>query len=217
MAGGRRNKSGRIHVLVADDHLPVLKGIRAQLRSTPDIVVVGLATSGAQAVDMATRLLPNVIVMDCDMPGAMPSAEAARQILELSRQIRIIGVCDQPLGGRAIKTMFECGAAGIIEKTTLCEELLFAVRTVHLGHRYLGRSLADVIVTNFICPKANSLPSDVEGLSSCEAEIHRMTLEGMSAKQIAAKRNCSSRTVETIRRHIRLKAARKSAVHPPVQ
>ncbi len=117
---------GRLRVLLADDHEIVRQGLVMLLEEEQTIEVVGEATNGREAVALASRLLPDVVVMDMSMPG-MNGDEATRQIKKDLPQIRIIGLSmwEEP---EMQRRMVQAGAESYILKTAPAEELLAAIR-----------------------------------------------------------------------------------------
>jgi DNA-binding NarL/FixJ family response regulator len=129
-----------IRVIVADDHDLVRQGVRALLENAPDIEVVGEAENGQQAVELAKRLQPDVIVMDISMPE-MDGIRATEQIaqLNLSAQIVILSMyANIDLVEQAIRK----GAIGYLLKRSTTAELVNAVQAAHHGEVFLSSALA---------------------------------------------------------------------------
>lgn len=124
-----REPTGKIRVLLAEDHIVVRQAITSRLREEPDIEVVELAAStGELALEIAKRVLPDVIVMDVKMAG-IGGIEATRQIKAILPQVKIIGLSMNPpdLSGRI---MIEAGASAYLTKDISVEELLATIRRV---------------------------------------------------------------------------------------
>jgi DNA-binding NarL/FixJ family response regulator len=115
-----------IRILLADDHRVVRQGFRGLLEQESDFLVVGEAANGVEVVEMAERLLPDVILMDIDMPEK-GGIEATREILQRHPQIRIVGLSVHE-GVEMTKLMLEAGAVGYLNKTTGEDEVCAAVR-----------------------------------------------------------------------------------------
>jgi two-component system CheB/CheR fusion protein len=124
--GGPKPERGMIRILLADDHRVVRQGFRGLLEQESDFLVVGEAANGVEVVEMAERLLPDVILMDIDMPEK-GGIEATREILQRHPQIRIVGLSVHE-GVEMTKLMLEAGAVGYLNKTTGEDEVCAAVR-----------------------------------------------------------------------------------------
>jgi DNA-binding NarL/FixJ family response regulator len=115
-----------IRIMLADDHRVVREGLRGILEEQADLEVIGEASDGASAIEMAERLLPDVILMDINMPG-INGIEATRSITERQPQIHIIGLSVHDSSDMA-QRMIEAGAIGYIHKTTSQQALCDAIR-----------------------------------------------------------------------------------------
>lgn len=130
-----------IRVLVVDDHRLVRQGLRALLASAPDIEVVGEARDGREAIDMATDIAPNIILMDVEMPrlGGLQATEAI-QALDLASRIIILSMySDETLVRQAMRK----GARGYLLKSADRDELISTIRSVNEGNTYFGSLLSD--------------------------------------------------------------------------
>ncbi|HEX9076562.1 MAG TPA: response regulator transcription factor [Anaerolineae bacterium] len=130
-----------IRVLVVDDHRLVRQGLRALLASAPDIEVVGEARDGREAIDMATDIAPNIILMDVEMPrlGGLQATEAI-QALDLASRIIILSMySDETLVRQAMRN----GARGYLLKSADRDELISTIRSVNEGNTYFGSLLSD--------------------------------------------------------------------------
>jgi two-component system response regulator NreC len=192
---------GPIRVLLADDH-PVLRtGLRTLLEQEPDIRIVGEASDGHEAVTLAQRTRPDVIIMDIGMPG-LDGLEATRQIraLGLPAHVLILTVHAQE---RYLFPVFRAGAAGYLNKTVADAELVNAVRTVAAGGAFLQpgdtRRLLEDLVARV---QAGEEPDRYDRLSEREREVLKLVATGYTAREIAEQLSLSPKTVETYRARI---------------
>lgn len=178
-------------VLLADDHIVFTEGVRRLLEGRFE--VVGTVADGALLVDGASRLRPDVVVMDISMPK-LSGLEALRQLKAKSRQTNVIVLtmhADAKLAAEALRV----GAKGFVLKQSSGEELIKALDAVLQGHTYLTAALTEDVLALMSGP-AN--PAAVE-LSPRQKEILRLIVDGQRMKEIAANLNLSPRTVETIK------------------
>ncbi len=193
--------SGPIRVLLADDH-PVLRtGLRTLLEQEPDMAVVGEASDGHEAVALAQRLRPDVIVMDISMPG-LDGLEATRRIraLGLSSPVLILTVHAQE---RYLFPVLKAGAAGYLNKTAADMELVAAARTVAGGGAFLHPGATRMLLEDFVTRVHTGAEKDsFDRLSEREREVLRMVASGYTSREIADHLSLSPKSVETYRARI---------------
>lgn len=195
-----------IKVLLADDHKIVREGLRSLLEEESDLQVVGEASDGREAVQLAGESGPDVVVMDVGMPH-LNGIEATRQILRRPDHPRVIAL-SMHSDRRFMTEMLRAGASGYLLKDAASEELIGAIRTVAEGKVYLSPQIADVMVDDYV----RRLPGDAAGsigapgvfvtLTPREREVLQLMAEGLATKQVAAALHVSIKTVETHRRQI---------------
>lgn len=188
----------KIRVLLVDDHMVVRIGLRALIDSEPDMVVVGEAANGVEAIAQATALLPDVIVMDISMPE-MDGLEATRRIRSSlpSCHILILTVHAQE---RYLFPVLKAGGAGYVLKSTVDTELLDAIRTVAGGGAFLYPSATKLLLEDYLTHVHGDTPQDgYESLSEREREVLKLLALGHTAKEVADKLALSQKTVETYR------------------
>ena len=122
-----------IRVLIVDDHASVREALNATLEFEPDIDIVGEASDGTEAVQLAQQIEPDVILMDTRMP-VMDGLEATRRIVACCPDVRVIGLSMYPADSM-VQTMLRAGAAGYVEKSVSLELLLAAIRRAHAGSK----------------------------------------------------------------------------------
>jgi DNA-binding NarL/FixJ family response regulator len=192
----------RITVLLAEDHTVVREGLRALLEAEGDLDVIGEAETGRQAVELARRLRPGVIVMDIAMPR-LNGLEATRQILKADPNARVLVLSAH--GDEAyVEQVTALGAAGYLLKQTSAHALAGAVRLVAAGRSYYSPSIAKRFPGGpGRCATGRERPG--QGgvrLSSREQEVLQLVAEGLANKQVAAELSISVKTVEKHRQRL---------------
>ena len=173
-----------IHVIVADDHTIVRNGLASLLESVDEIVVVGEAADGRQAVHEAQRLRPDVVVMDIAMPE-LNGIEATQQICESLSTTRVVILSVYSTLDH-ISLALKAGAKGYLLKGSAAKEVAEAIRTVHAGHYYLSREITDAVVKDYAGERKDSASENpMSMLTSREREILQMVVEGKSNSEMA--------------------------------
>jgi DNA-binding NarL/FixJ family response regulator len=183
--------AGKLTVLLVDDHALVRKGFRRMLEDDSTISVVGEASDGTDAVRLALELTPDVVVMDCALPG-ISGIEAARRILEKQPEAKIL-MLSMHAEDTLVRQALEAGASGYILKNAIDLDLNNAIRRVAAGKRVLDPQLV----------KPEALKGEREsGLSARELEVLQHIVAGQSNKEIAAELELSANTVAVHRANI---------------
>lgn len=183
----------QFHVLIADDHPLFRKGLRALLSATPDIDIVGEATTGQEAVELAAELQPDVILMDLQMPG-INGVEATRQILHTSPHIRIL-VVTLFEDDASVFTALRAGARGYVLKDAQEGEMLRAIRAVGSGEAIFSPVVATRLIDYFAMPRPNIAQGLFPTLTEREREILQLIARGSSNSDIAKYLSLSGKTV----------------------
>jgi DNA-binding NarL/FixJ family response regulator len=194
-----------IRILLVDDHQMFREGLRAILERDSRLTVVGEASDGRQAIEMAGQSpAPDVIIMDIGMAG-LNGVDAARQILAKAPRIKVIALSAHS-DRRFVSAMLEAGASGYVLKEAASEEILRAVRAVHEGRKFLSPDIAGVVIDAYLGhqPVVEVTPRRTT-LASREREILQLLAEGKTSKEMASLLDISSKTVETHRRNIMAK------------
>jgi len=190
-----------IRILIADDHGVLRAGLRALLNTEPDLEVVGEASGGYQALVLAARLQPDVVLLDISMAD-MDGLEVTRQLAQQQSRARVLLLTiheDEAFLREAIRA----GAAGYIIKRAVESELIDAIRATAEGGTYvhptLARALIDTVVRS---SKEAAAPAQ---LTARETEVLQSIAQGYTNRQIAELLHLSVRTVETHRANVRSK------------
>ena len=191
----------RMRILLAEDHKVVREGTRRLLESQPDFEVVGEASDGIEAVELAKKLKPEIIIMDVSMPR-LNGIEATRQIKAIYPNIAIL-----PLTGydddEYVFALLEAGAAGYLLKDSSGEELIEAIRQVMTGEPVLHPKIMKKVLNRLRSPVEEQATQPAgEVLSDRETEVLRLAAQGMSNMEIADSLTLSVRTVQTHLRSI---------------
>jgi NarL family two-component system response regulator LiaR len=184
-----------IKVLIVDDHQVVRQGLRTFLELQPDIVVLGEAGDGQQAVEMAQALQPDVVLMDLVMPR-LNGIDATRQIKAQGGAIQVIALTSFTEDEQVFPAI-QAGASSYLLKDVSPEDLVEAIRAAHRGearlHPDITRMLMDQ-VTQQAVPAGHTLP---ETLTARELEVVRLVAQGRSNHAIAQALVISEKTVKT--------------------
>jgi DNA-binding NarL/FixJ family response regulator len=191
--------SGKIRVLLADDHAVLRAGLRALLSAEPDIEVVGEAADGQEAVALVERLKPDVVVMDITMPR-LDGLRATRQITTHHPEIRVL-VLTMHAEEQYLLQVLEAGGSGYVVKNSADRDLLEAIRVVHRGEAFLYPSATRMLLEAY---RRGERPGDGREhvLTEREEEVLRLTAEGYSNTEIAQRIYLSPKTVDTYRQRI---------------
>ena len=191
-------KTARIRVLLADDHPVVRWGMSCCIAPRPDVVVVGEATNGLEAVRMAKELSPDIVLMDIDMPE-LSGLEAAELLRRENSAIKVIFLSMHHCSTH-LPRILRSGARGFLLKNAPPDEIVAAIARVAAG----GTCFSSDVAQQALGHLAQSLGGDFEGkaLSRREQEVLIGIAEGFSNKQLADRLGISARTIETHRGHI---------------
>jgi two-component system response regulator NreC len=191
----------KIRVLLAEDHTIVRQGIAALLGTEIDMEVVGEASNGLEAIDLAKRLVPDVVVMDIGMRH-LNGLEATREIKKLFPSIKIL-ILTMYDNEEWIFQILKAGASGYLIKDSAMTDLTSALRAVHQGDSYLSPSISKMIIEEYIRKAEMGEKRGVEDLlSGREREILQLIAEGNSIPQISNLLCISKKTVEAHKTHI---------------
>lgn len=188
-----------IRILIADDHTIFRSGLRLLLDSEPDMEVVGEAQDGKQAIEMAEKNTPDVVLMDIGMP-VLSGIEATRTIHQRMPDVNVL-VLTMHRSDEYFFEMLEAGASGYLLKGAETNELISAVRSVAKGEVFIYPSMTKRLVEEYLRQSLHE-SSDGPRLTPRERLIMKMISEGYSNKEIAEQLVISPSTVHSHRTNL---------------
>ena len=191
----------QIKILTVDDHPILREGIASIIQGEKDMVVVGEASNGREAIEVFRSKRPDVTLMDLQMPD-LNGIDAIATIKEVHPQARII-VLTTYEGDVLARRALKAGASGYILKDMIRTELLEAIRAVHLGRKYIPQKIAAELVDHYA----------EDDLSEREIEVLREVARGTSNKIIASHLSISEATVKAHMKNILLKLGASDRTH----
>ncbi|GAB4294537.1 MAG: response regulator transcription factor [Myxococcota bacterium] len=197
-----------IRILIADDHKIMREGLKSLIDKQGDLEVVGEAENGREAVKLAEKLVPDIVLMDVAMPD-LNGAEATKRLLAVQPNLKVLAL-SMHSDKMFVLNMLKAGAMGYLLKDCAFEELENAIRTVVSKKVYLSPQIAHIVVDDWKCNPEKAGGESVLPLSDREKEILQLLAEGKSTREIAAKLYVSIKTVDTHRRNIMEKLKVKS-------
>ncbi|MBM4083072.1 MAG: response regulator transcription factor, partial [Planctomycetes bacterium] len=194
-------------IILADDHPVVRHGLKALLEAEADFQVVGECGDGLEAVRLAERLKPNVLVVDVMMPG-VTGLEVARQVTERLPETRVV-ILSMHANEAYVLEALRNGATGYVLKDSGGASLVEAVRAVAAGRRYLSPPLTERAVEAY-AQKAKGADVDAfETLTTREREVLHLAAQGLTNPEIGRRLFISARTVEVHRANLMRKLGLK--------
>ncbi|MCH7983267.1 MAG: response regulator transcription factor [Chloroflexi bacterium] len=190
-----------VRVLIVDDHDIVRAGIRMLLDAQPDMAVIGEASDGKEAIEMAGSMKPDVVLMDISMPGTT-GIEATRAIKKANSRIEIVGLT-MHAEDRYFFQLLQAGASGYVVKGAAPRELLEAVRAASRGEAYIHPSLQRKLIGDYVSrTEGSDQASMLADLTGRELEVLRLIVDGLTSREIAESLVISPNTVERHRQNI---------------
>jgi DNA-binding NarL/FixJ family response regulator len=187
-----------IRVVLADDHALVRAGMRSLLQSMAQVQVVGEASSGEEALTLAGRERPDVVLMDIAMKG-MTGLDAATRMREQHPGVRVI-ILSMHAGEEYVLQALRAGAVGYLLKDAATGELELALRSVMRGESWFSPAVSRQVVEGYVSRVGGEAAADV--LTARQREVLKLVAGGKSTKEIAYDLNLSVKTVETHRAQI---------------
>jgi len=199
-----------IRIILVDDHTMVREALHVVLEQDSSMQVVAEAGDGDTALQIAEKLMPDVVVMDVALPD-MSGIETTRRLLAKHPRIKVL-VLSTYLDRHIVQQMLDAGASGYIAKSTAGTELKQGIRTVFEGRNYLCSQVAAMVAGSR--PGSRSAPERQcnQPLSQRELQVATLLAEGKTAPDIAARLNISPSTVEVHRRNLMKKLDLHSVV-----
>ena len=192
----------KITVLLAEDHMIVREGFRKMLDLEADLEVVGEAQDGRQAVALAKKLRPEVVLMDIAMPH-LNGLEATRQILKAVPTTKVL-MLSAHSDDAYVKNATDSGAMGFLLKQTSAHDVCRAIREVYAGKTFFSPSIARHFdrLNPLLSGRTGALNSKVAQLTSREMEVLQLIAEGKANKETASELGIGIKTVEKHREHL---------------
>lgn len=190
-----------IRVVIADDHHLVRAGIRALLDRAHHVEVVGEAADGYEALALAEKLRPDVLVLDINMPG-MTGIQVMEQVLERQFATGVV-ILSMYSDETLVRKALQKGANSYLLKHAVTEELLLAIRAASEGYRFLSPEVTNAVVNSFL--NGHNGDGDLaayERLSAREREVLKLVAEGETSRLIASRLGISIKTVESHRANL---------------
>lgn len=189
-----------VRVLLADDHPLLREGVKACLATAPGIEIVGEVADGTEVVSRARELVPDVVLMDLNMPQ-LNGLEATERLRRELPQVRILvfTIHHEP---QYVAQLLRAGAHGYVTKDAPPDELMTALRRVGRGGTYFSSEVAQGFLGAQLAGPGRNGALRLQALSPRELEVLKLIADGLGNKQIAVRLNLSTRTVETHRERI---------------
>ena len=189
-----------ITVLLADDHMIVREGFRKLLESEPDLLVVAEAQTGRQAVELAAKHRPEVVVMDISMP-LLNGLEATRQIRKALPSTKVV-ILSAHGDGPYVEKAIELGVSGFLFKQSSATTLANAIRAVHRGAVAFSPAITKRLSAGKLPGKNAPAPKRAPALTSRELEVLQLIAESKANKEVASELGIGIKTVEKHREHL---------------
>lgn len=180
----------QIRIVLVDDHHVVRQGLRLLLESAPDLMVIGEAASGEEAIEHIEQWLPDVVVMDLLLPGGIDGVETTRQVRLLTPQTQVVVLTSYTDENRVFAAL-RAGALGYVRKDADPLLLLNAIRAAARGQSSLDPAVARVLLEEMVDEKAAGV------LTEREKEVLRLLALGRSNREIAETLCVGSETIKT--------------------
>jgi len=185
-----------IKILLADDHTIVRQGLARLLEDQTDLRVVGEATDGRMALEKATALEPDIVIMDIAMP-LMNGIEAAKRIRKQLPEIKIL-ILSMYSHEHYIHQLLETGISGYLLKDSSGRDIISAIKAAMKGETFLSPSISKKVVESYLSPrKSSSMEERYKQLSNREREVFQLIAEGHSTKRIGEMLYVSVSTVKS--------------------
>ena len=186
--------SEKLRILLAEDHKTVREGIKLLVNAQPDMEVIGEAGDGEIAVQLASELKPDIVVMDISMPE-LNGLRATRRMRANGLDLKILMLTRHTDDGY-LQQLIEAGANGYVLKQSAPNELINAIRAVGSGNSYLDPALTNKVMGGYVNRSVSVRGENKNTLTDRESEVLRLIALGYSNKEIAESMNLSVKTIE---------------------
>jgi DNA-binding NarL/FixJ family response regulator len=186
----------KVRILLAEDHETVREGLKLIVNGQPDMEVVGEAEDGRAAIIQARELSPDIVVMDVSMPR-VNGLRATETLKECCPQVKVLTLTRHADDGY-LQQLLRAGASGYVLKQSRPAELLYAIRAVASGGKYVDPAVAGKVIGDYGGRQHSTHSGPVQGsLTPREEEVLRLIAWGYSNKEVAARLDLSVKTIET--------------------
>ena len=172
----------------------------ALLKRHPDVEVVGQAADGRDAVELAEKLSPDVVIMDIGMPN-LNGIEATRQMISKNPRLKVMALSTHS-DGAIVAKMIKAGATGYMLKESAFSELMEGLNVMAEGKTYLCSKISKVVFSDYVDMLTHPRIDGSDGLSGREREVLQLIAEGHTTKEIAVMLHLSPKTIDSHREHI---------------
>ncbi|HET7553255.1 MAG TPA: response regulator transcription factor [Gemmatimonadaceae bacterium] len=193
-----------IRVVLADDHAVVRTGLKAVLRTAPDVEVVGEASNGREAIALVERLKPDILITDLAMPD-VDGAAVTKEVIAKGLPCRVL-VLTMHVEEEYLVPLLEAGASGYLVKSAADRELIAAVRSVAHGDTYVQPAAGRVLARELTRKDPAKVERErYEQLTQRERDVVRLVAQGFSGPEIGEQLGISPKTVDTYKQRIEQK------------
>lgn len=190
-----------LRILIADDHEVVRRGIRSLLEAHPGWEICGEAADGREAVACASRLKPDVALLDIGMPG-LNGLDATRQLLEAAPDTRVL-ILTMHNSEQIVREVLAAGALGFLLKSDAGRDLVAAVEALQQHRTFFTANVAQQVLEGYLHPDSNDGDHTFRSvLTPREREVIQLLAEGKTSKEVATTLNLSVKTAETHRTNL---------------
>ncbi|MHC4288805.1 MAG: response regulator [Planctomycetota bacterium] len=189
-----------VKVLIVDDHEIMRDGMSALLHKYSEFEVVGQAADGREALEMASQLKPDLVIMDVGMPN-LNGVDATRQLLAQHTDLKVMALSTHS-DGPVVAKMIKAGASGYMLKESAFEELIEGITALLEGKTFLCKKISKVVFSEYVGMITNPKTKNGDGLTGREREVLQLVSEGHTTREIAETLKLSTKTIDSHREHI---------------
>ena len=189
-----------VKVLIVDDHEIMRDGMSALLHKYSEFEVVGQAADGREALEMASQLKPDLVIMDVGMPN-LNGVDATRQLLTQQPDLKVMALSTHS-DGPVVAKMIKAGASGYMLKESAFEELIEGITALLEGKTFLCKKISKVVFSEYVGMITNPKTKNGDGLTGREREVLQLVSEGHTTREIAEMLKLSTKTIDSHREHI---------------
>jgi DNA-binding NarL/FixJ family response regulator len=192
-----------IRILLAEDHALVRDGLKSLLLAEKDMTVVGEADNGNDAMALAAKLEPDIVLMDIGMSG-LNGIEATREITQNGMNLKVVAL-SMHSDVRYVGRMLQAGAKGYLLKDSAYDELIKGIRAVMADKVFLSPDITEVVINDYLKLLSKKPGASTAALTNRQTEVLKLMVDGKSNRDIAAHLTLSVKTVESHRQQLMVK------------